>query len=150
MSRPSTWTNRDLCILRWMCEQRMNSFQIAERLNRSPSSIRTKCSRMKLKLAQPHWAPVHRDPNPANWTDADRISEYANVPQHLAELVTGTASESRIPLRRLRSDSRLKELVECRRNIIRKALEHNYSFPQIGRALNRDHTTIMHHARAGA
>lgn len=43
---------------------------------------------------------------------------------------------------------RNRELVEARKWVARDLRASGYSLEQIGRALNRDHTTIMHYLKA--
>ena len=45
---------------------------------------------------------------------------------------------------RVRSRSRDRKLVMVRRDIAHRLREAGHSFPAIGKALNRDHTSIMH------
>lgn len=80
-------------------------------------------------------------------TDADRISEWAEVPHELAELVVMRANQRGLRLAVLRSSLRISELVTARRAISKEAREMGYSYPVIGRALCRDHTSIMHLVR---
>lgn len=77
-------------------------------------------------------------------TEADRISTFADVDHGLAELVVMGANRTGSSIRALRGPSRALELIAARRWIIARA-RPRYSFPEIGRALNRDHTTIVHH-----
>jgi len=77
-------------------------------------------------------------------TDADRISQWASVPYPLAELAVFGALLFGLPLKDVRSDSRRQPLVRCRSWIARQARREGYSFPQIGRAINRDHSTVMY------
>lgn len=42
--------------------------------------------------------------------------------------------------------TRNQELLHARREFIRMALLQGHSYSSIGRALKRDHTTILHHA----
>lgn len=44
--------------------------------------------------------------------------------------------------------SRSRELVQARREIWKHLREQGWSYPRIGRAFNRDHTTILHGVRA--
>ena len=49
----------------------------------------------------------------------------------------------------LQSDSRARDLSHVRQEIMWEANKiHGRSFPDIGRVLNRDHTTILHGVRA--
>lgn len=62
----------------------------------------------------------------------------------LARLVFQRATEMRCPIARLRSATRSQSAVEARWAIAKEAHALGYSYSTIGRALNRDHTTIMH------
>lgn len=78
-------------------------------------------------------------------TDVDRLQEWADVPRGLAEIVVIEANKYGFTLAQLRSPSREAQRVWLRKNIARIARQHRppFSFPQIGRALNRDHSTVM-------
>lgn len=80
-------------------------------------------------------------------TDADRISAFANVDPELADLVVRGARRARVPVKVLRGDCKRGELVKARRWVIARA-RPRWSYWHIARALNRDHTTIMHHWHA--
>lgn len=83
-------------------------------------------------------------------TDADRISTWADVPHELAELVVMSALRADLPVRLLRSDDRHQHLVEIRRQVAIEARSLGYSFPVIGRAMNRDHSSVMHYFKREA
>lgn len=80
-------------------------------------------------------------------TEADRLSKCANVPHDLAELVVMGANRIGSSLRWFRSDHRFSDLVDGRAWVAREARARGHSFPSIGRALNRDHSTVMHLVR---
>lgn len=82
-------------------------------------------------------------------SEADRISAFANVPHGLAEIVVATCSVTGHTVRAIRSDCRKRPLVIVRRKISLAARDAGFSFPQIGRALNRDHSTIIHSVKIG-
>ena len=75
-------------------------------------------------------------------TEAERLSEVADIPLHLAQLVVMRVNASGYTLRFVRSELRWTELVDLRQAIATEA-KTKFSYPQIGRALNRDHTTII-------
>jgi chromosomal replication initiation ATPase DnaA len=50
-------------------------------------------------------------------------------------------------VQQLRSRQRASNLVKARRRVSRRLRQHGMSYPKIGRVLNKDHTTIMHHLR---
>ena len=77
-------------------------------------------------------------------TQADRISQWANVPLSLAQLVVSKARNAHCPLKKLRSECRDHAIVAIRHRIARAAEREGYSYSAIGRALNRDHSTIMY------
>lgn len=90
-------------------------------------------------------------------TRADRISTYGCVPHYLAELLVIVANAHNITLAELRGPSRKKHLVRARREFCAMARairderfqgHYRFSLPQIGRALNRDHTTVIHALKA--
>ena len=78
-------------------------------------------------------------------TTAEEIRDWAKVPDRLAVMLVSMAQREHVSVRKLRGDSREKRLVDMRRRFARFADEHGYSSGAIGRALNRDHTTILHH-----
>jgi len=73
------------------------------------------------------------------------IRDWARVPEHLAILLVDLAQQECVSVRRLRGDSREARLIELRRRFAQMADEEGYSSTVIGRALNRDHTTVLHH-----
>lgn len=79
-------------------------------------------------------------------TDADRISCYARVHPDLARLVVTAATIGGHSLRALRGSSNARDLVLARRWVVKRA-RPRFSYPEIGRALNRDHSTVIHHSR---
>ncbi|MGE5563153.1 MAG: hypothetical protein ACM3ZV_07555 [Bacillota bacterium] len=87
-------------------------------------------------------------------TDADRISRFANVDRELAELVVIAATRGGHSVKHLRGPCKHKELVAARRWVVARARARRgsdgrprFSYWQIARALNRDHTTVIHHER---
>jgi hypothetical protein len=63
----------------------------------------------------------------------------------LAEIVRRVAWMHRIPVAEILSPDRHEALVKARDHIVWLSLRHTYkSLPQIGKALGRDHTTILH------
>ena len=77
-------------------------------------------------------------------TEADRLQQFANVPRGLAELVTIEAERAGFTIKQLRSNNTERQRVETRRRVAAMARLKGFSFPQIGRALNRDHSTIIY------
>ena len=52
-----------------------------------------------------------------------------------------------IPVPDIIGHKRTKEFVRVRQAVMWEARRQGYSLPQIGRALNRDHTTVIHGLR---
>lgn len=78
-------------------------------------------------------------------TEADRLARNADIPLELAQLVVVAANQADMPLRNLRSARQHRELVQVRRTVVLAARHRNppFSYWQIGRALNRDHSTVI-------
>lgn len=89
---------------------------------------------MKLIVA----APVVRVVRPPFTPDALRI------------ILDDVTAEYGVSLRQLQGKCRKRHLVVARRVVALRARDKGCSYPQIGRALNRDHTTILHHIQAMA
>lgn len=83
-----------------------------------------------------------RDKSLASHTEAGQLAWKADVPYELAQLVVMRANQSGITTKRLRHHCREQWLVEIRRSIAAEA-RARFSLPQIGRALNRDHSTVI-------
>jgi len=67
----------------------------------------------------------------------------ATLPELVASVCEGHGiSESELVGRR-----RIRHLVSARRDFVVLARSHGYSYPAIGRALRRDHTSCIHLAR---
>lgn len=81
--------------------------------------------------------------------NANQLAAWADVPAKLATLTAMGASKYGFPLDVLRGECRKRPIVRCRCWIARRARLEGFSFPQIGRALNRDHTSVIHLVRAG-
>jgi chromosomal replication initiation ATPase DnaA len=88
--------------------------------------------------------------------EAARIARHARVALRLARLVVAAADEAGFSLRLFRSAKQHRRLVEARkaccvaaRAIPVPSRRHgHYAYQEIGRALNRDHSTVMAHVRA--
>jgi hypothetical protein len=85
-------------------------------------------------------------PVPSITATRDRIDRDA------IGVIERVAEEEGFSLAELRSPQRLPELVIARRRAaVAARSETHASLPQIGRILNRDHSTVLHHLRrAGA
>jgi chromosomal replication initiation ATPase DnaA len=80
-------------------------------------------------------------------TDTDRLAFDAGVPADLAALVVLAANRLDVRVRAFRGALRPPRFVTERRRVAVAARAHGFSYPVIGRALNRDHSTIVHHVR---
>lgn len=79
-----------------------------------------------------------------------RLATNANIPLRLAGIVAFRAVSAGVGLRTLRSADRHEHLVRIRQRIAYEARQSGFSLWQIGRALNRDHNTIMYSIKAEA
>ncbi len=84
-------------------------------------------------------------------TELDRLARYARVPEELAAIVVIAANEADVRLRLLRGPSVSRDLVRVRQRIALRARVLGYPWEEIGRALNRDHSTAVNaYQRAAA
>jgi hypothetical protein len=80
--------------------------------------------------------------------EADALSRFADIDPMLADLVVMEASKRNMSVLELRLKKRDNwRTAPKRRLIARKARMMGFSFPQIGKALNRDHTIIIGYCR---
>jgi chromosomal replication initiation ATPase DnaA len=79
--------------------------------------------------------------------DVGRISTFARVDPALAAIVVSVATSGGHSLKALRGESKATELIVARRTIVSEAFAEGFSLSEIGRALNRDHSTIFYHVR---
>lgn len=77
----------------------------------------------------------------------DQLREWANIPTGLARLLCTFAEQEEVSVRKLRGESRVAALVRKRREFARLADDCGFAAASIGRALNRDHSTILHHLK---
>lgn len=139
------WSPFELAQLRRMAANRMTSFEISGAIGgRTPSAVRLRASKLGIKLSRPLYGQVPRPADVSAWSEADKISEWAQVPQLLAELLVERAKEAGLPLKQLRSDCRLKEMVNFRKAFCKEARKKHFMLSHIGRALRRDHTTVRY------
>jgi chromosomal replication initiation ATPase DnaA len=77
-------------------------------------------------------------------TDAERLQQWADVPRELAEIVVAYAGKYGFTVKELRGPSRKADRVWVRRSIAKIARRGltPFSYWQIGRALNRDNSTV--------
>jgi chromosomal replication initiation ATPase DnaA len=76
--------------------------------------------------------------------DTAKLAVTADIPERLAGIIVYRALLAGVGLRTLRSGDRRWDLVRVRQRIAFEAREGGFSLWQIGRALNRDHSTIRH------
>lgn len=139
------WSPFEDHLLRDYAGMLFNVSEMAPRIGRGQSSIRWRASKLGIALSRRgrHYAPP---PGKAsNWGRAERLCAFASVPLELAQYVVSVADIRGILLTDLRSERRLSKLVQARVSIARKARSNGYTFEAIARALNRDHTTIVHY-----
>ena len=82
-------------------------------------------------------------------TETERLAHIADVPPDLAALVVLQANRADVSLREFRRPGRPKNLTPHKQRLAVIAREHGFSWWQIGRALNRDHSTVIHAYRKG-
>lgn len=86
----------------------------------------------------------------AEMEPAERLAHCARVPKPLAQLVIEGAVQFGVDIGHFRGPSKKRAVAMARREIAVEARQQGYSFETIGRALNRDHSTIVYAvARAG-
>jgi chromosomal replication initiation ATPase DnaA len=77
---------------------------------------------------------------------AERISAFARVDLELAELVVRGAQVHHVAVDELRGEQKNEKSTRVRRWVAARA-RPRWSWWEIGRALNRDHSTMIHHHR---
>jgi chromosomal replication initiation ATPase DnaA len=65
----------------------------------------------------------------------------------LLEIIGTACKESGVNPRALLSEGNQAQLVAVRRVIVERARQRGFSYPQIGRALGRHHTSVLHLAK---
>lgn len=75
---------------------------------------------------------MSRQAPPSQWLPAARL---------LADTIATSNGSS---LSQIREQCRLKSIVQVRRRIVRAMRKQGYSLPQIGRVIDRHHTTVLH------
>lgn len=151
MSGGVPWSDADVDRLIFLADKGWHQAKIAKYFGRHQSSIDVKARKLGVNIAryaQREWSPENTDRK--SWTEADRICAYANVPIELAKLVTDRAWRHRVSVKWLRSDAKHCDLIKCRTDIALRARELGYSYPIIARALNRDHSSVMHLVQVAA
>lgn len=75
--------------------------------------------------------------------EINHLRRFADVPAALASLTVRLCHAQGYDLATIRRDGRMHDHVRVRWLIAKQARAKGFSYPQIGRALNRDHTTII-------
>lgn len=77
-------------------------------------------------------------------TDTERLAHDASIPPELAAIVVLEANRAQVSVRAFRRNGRPRNLIPCRRHAIAAARNAGFSWWQIGRAMNRDHSTCIY------
>lgn len=77
-------------------------------------------------------------------TEIDRLAFIADVPADLAALVVLGANRANVSIRDFRRNGRPRRLIPHKQRVVLLARDSGFSWWQIGRALNRDHSTCIH------
>lgn len=67
----------------------------------------------------------------------------SGTPERLIKIVCEEADQSAFALCSIRGPWRCRKVVEVRRRIAKRARMEDFTFEQIGRALNRDHSSVV-------
>jgi chromosomal replication initiation ATPase DnaA len=82
-------------------------------------------------------------------TDTDRLAHDAGVPADLAALVVLAANRLGVTVRCFRAPGRRIAFVRARQRVAVGARDLGFTYQAIGRALNRDHSSVIHAERRG-
>lgn len=75
---------------------------------------------------------------------AEKVAALDGVPLQKMDLITAqVAGRAGLSIKALRSPRRTREIAHARQRAYLILHDAGYSFPQIGRYFNRDHTTVM-------
>lgn len=75
---------------------------------------------------------------------SDRVYEAASKKRLVREIMRDVAQETGVPVHTLCGASRSAHHVVARWEVMARARKAGWSYPQIGRQIKRDHTTVMH------
>lgn len=81
--------------------------------------------------------------------DLMMLARWCPLPRPLASLKIDIAHEHNITIDALCGPARSKRLVIARRDFCVRARKMGASTTQIGEALKRDHSTVVHHLKIG-
>lgn len=142
------WSRFEDQLLTDLAEKGLTAPQMEPLVGRCESSIRGRARKLGISLNQRtrHYVPLTGDVT--TWDRAERLCAFANVPLPLARFVVEVADNSGLQVSELRSESRSGRMVKIRAHIAKEARRNGYSLETIGRALNRDHTTVIHAIRS--
>lgn len=143
------WTDFEVQLLRELVAKGYNASEIVPQVGRCHSSVICKAKKLGLQMSKRGRRYALPPGDASTWNQAQRLCAFANVPLPLAEYVVACAEIRGVQVSDLRGNSRLPHLVRIRVAISKNARDHGYSYETIGRALNRDHTTIIHHLSTG-
>jgi chromosomal replication initiation ATPase DnaA len=106
----------------------------------SPEEMRLQTQEyvMAVAMAHPELIPPEKeifDPYPKPYTKKDG---------GMALILQDVSRATHIPIKVLLGDCRLKKTVRARWEIYQRAKQAGYSLAEIGRRMNKDHTTVMH------
>lgn len=141
------WTRFEDQLLQDLARQGFNAAELSPQIGRHVNSIRGRARKLGVPLNRRGRRYAMPCGKPETWNVAQRLCAFANIPLPLAEYVASVAEIKGLQVSELRSDSRAPKLVKIRGNIAAIARQHGYTFEAIGRALNRDHTTVIHAIR---
>jgi hypothetical protein len=140
------WTDIEERQVKWLADKGFGATAIAKIIGRPASSVYLKAATLGTPVKK-RFSKFYPLTDSNTWDEADRICAFANVPLPLARLVVEISHQHNISVKSIRSACRLKSHTDCRMEIICEARERGYSLPLIGRAINRDHTTVIHSLR---
>lgn len=80
----------------------------------------------------------------ARYTSPQLLATLSNSPVEICELIFVAAGHDKDVVAEIRLDSQVERLLRMRQAIIWTAKARGYSFHKIARAINRDHSTVMH------
>lgn len=138
------WTKADVRRLRELAEIGLGSDEIAKVIGRTRCAVRAKAFKSGISIGKSKSQRSAKPENISEWSEADHLSELADVPDRLAEIVVGIGKSHKLSYHSLRGRGRMPDVVRCRKEICTVARSMGFSLMAIGRAINRDHTTVIH------
>lgn len=78
------------------------------------------------------------------YTSPALLASVSNSPVEICEIIFAVAGDDQAVVAEIRLDSQVERLLRMRQAIIWTAKARGYSFHKIARAINRDHSTVMH------